>query len=69
MKALGEHISPGVEIRDCRDEKDSFLLSLAVSGSADYLISGDDDLLMMKQISTTKIISFTEFEQIIFQLK
>jgi uncharacterized protein len=29
----------------CRDTKDNFLLSLSIDGNADYLITGDDDLL------------------------
>jgi len=52
------------EINICRDPKDNFLLSLAVDSSADFLISGDLDLLSIKQIETTKIINFKDFENI-----
>ena len=45
----------------CRDAKDNFLLSLAVDGSADFLITGDQDLLIMKEYSKTKIITLSEF--------
>src|SRR5690606_3685153 len=43
-----------------RDEKDNFLLDLAIDGKADYLITGDKDLLILKKIKTTKILTYTE---------
>jgi len=44
-----------------RDEKDNFLLNLAIDGKADFLISGDKDLLVLKEIENTKILSYIEF--------
>jgi putative PIN family toxin of toxin-antitoxin system len=41
------------KINICRDEKDNFLLNLAIDGKADYLISGDKDLLILKKIKNT----------------
>jgi putative PIN family toxin of toxin-antitoxin system len=46
----------------CRDPKDNFLLALAKDGGADYLITGDKDLLTLKQYGKTKIVTVTEFE-------
>jgi predicted nucleic acid-binding protein len=37
------------------------LLSLAVDGKADYLLTGDKDLLVLKQIGSTKIKTISEF--------
>ena len=34
-------------INVCRDVKDNFLLSLAIDGDVDYLITGDNDLLSL----------------------
>jgi len=45
----------------CRDPKDNFLLALAADGVADYLITGDADLLVIKQFGKTKIVSLREF--------
>lgn len=45
----------------CRDKKDNFLLSLAIDSDADFLITGDEDLLELKSIGSTKIISMKEF--------
>lgn len=46
----------------CRDKKDNYLLSLAMISNADYLITGDEDLLVLDKISNTKIIKFSEFD-------
>jgi putative PIN family toxin of toxin-antitoxin system len=40
-----------------RDSKDDYLLAYAVVGECDYLVSGDDDLLELKQIGELKIVS------------
>ncbi len=48
----------------CRDPKDDFLLGLAEKGKADYLITGDNDLLILNTYKKTKIITVAEFEQI-----
>ena len=49
------------EISICRDKKDNFLLSLAVDGKADYLITGDADLLELEKMGSTKIITLKKF--------
>lgn len=49
------------KIEECRDFKDNFLLNLAVDGHADYLITGDSDLLVIEKITKTKILTWTEF--------
>lgn len=46
----------------CRDPKDNYLLSLAKDANANYLITGDNDLLILKSIGTAKIISYKDFE-------
>jgi putative PIN family toxin of toxin-antitoxin system len=45
----------------CRDEKDNFLLALAKEGDADYLLTGDKDLLDLKWFGKTKINTISEF--------
>ncbi len=41
-------VNVNLEITECRDPKDNFLLSLAVESKADYLVTGDQDLLTKK---------------------
>lgn len=45
----------------CRDEKDNFLLALAKDGNASHLITGDKDLLVLKNFGKTKILTITEY--------
>lgn len=45
----------------CRDSKDNFLLSLAIDGKADYLITGDADLLDLKKIGQTTIVTLSDY--------
>jgi putative PIN family toxin of toxin-antitoxin system len=47
----------------CRDSKDNFLLSLAKDGSVDFLITGDQDLLVIESFVNTEILTISEFEQ------
>ena len=47
---------------DCRDEKDNFLLDLAVSGHANYLVTGDADLLILNPFQGVEIISYQYFQ-------
>lgn len=47
----------------CRDPKDNFLLSLAIDGNADYLLTGDTDLLDIKKITYTEILTISHFLQ------
>lgn len=45
----------------CRDLKDNFLLALAKDGKADYLLTGDKDLLTLTKFGKTKIKTITAF--------
>ena len=47
---------------EIRDPKDLYLLSLAESIEADYIISGDADLIELKQHKTTKMMSLADFK-------
>jgi putative PIN family toxin of toxin-antitoxin system len=47
----------------CRDPKDNFLLSLSKDGKADYLLTGDNDLLDLKKYGNTRILTLTNFLQ------
>lgn len=48
-------------ITDCRDPKDNKFLELAVSGKADCIISGDDDLLVLDPFRGIPILKPKEF--------
>lgn len=61
IQDYSEFIDVKSEVKICRDEKDNFLLSLAKDSKADYLITGDKDLLVLKTIEKTKILTITDF--------
>lgn len=47
-----------------RDPEDDYLLAIALAGNADYLITGDQDLLVLNEdpaLGELKIISVAEF--------
>ncbi len=60
-KVLFVNVFSVVEV--CRDVKDNFLLSLAIDGDVDYLITGDNDLLSIKHFQKTSIITINDFFQ------
>ena len=48
-------------IRACRDPKDDQVLELAVSGRADWIITGDADLLALDPFRGIRIVTPTDF--------
>ena len=49
------------KIEICRDTKDNFLLSLSIDGNANYLLTGDKDLLDLAKFGETSIVTISEF--------
>lgn len=54
------------KVKKCRDPKDDKFLSLAKQIEADFLITWDEDLLVIKNIGATRILKPSEFIQINF---
>ena len=51
-----------------RDPKDDYLLAYAMVGEADYLVTGDEDLLVLGKVSQVKIIKPRDFVEVIRDL-
>ena len=51
----------------CRDVKDNFLLDLSDQSKADFLITGDNDLLILDPFKKTRIVTPSDFEKIFIQ--
>lgn len=49
------------KVQICRDPNDDFLLSLAKDGKANFLLTGDKDLLEIEKFEETSIIKFSDF--------
>lgn len=66
---LNEEILPFVEPVEiveqvtgvCRDPHDDMFLAVAAGGGAEYLVSGDQDLLVSERFGKTRIVTVTEF--------
>ncbi|MDR1738463.1 MAG: putative toxin-antitoxin system toxin component, PIN family [Candidatus Symbiothrix sp.] len=61
MKKIAKIVKTKTVVAQCRDPKDNFLLELAVDGKADYLVTGDIDLLTLKRAGNTEIITMRDF--------
>lgn len=61
FKSKAAKIIPPKKVTVCRDPKDNQILDLCLASKADYLISGDNDLLILKSFKKTKIITPQKF--------
>ena len=61
IQEYAEFVEVKSKIEVCRDEKDNFLLSLSKDSNSNYLITGDNDLLELKEFESTKITTMTDF--------
>ena len=53
------------QIAISRDPNDDYLLDLAATAVADFLVTGDNDLLILKKYYNTNIVSFNSFMEVI----
>jgi uncharacterized protein len=49
------------KVQECRDPKDDKILELALNGQAQYIVSGDKDLLVLNPFRAVKIVTAEEF--------
>ncbi|KAA3596809.1 MAG: putative toxin-antitoxin system toxin component, PIN family [Calditrichaeota bacterium] len=49
------------KVKICRDEKDDKILELALNGKADFILTGDKDLLVLNPFQEIKILSPRKF--------
>ena len=61
VRLRGELVSPDRVIDACRDPKDNRFLEAAVEGDADVIVSGDADLLDMREFEKIPILRVSEF--------
>lgn len=61
LKNIGLFIDTQSVVTVCRDPKDNYLLALAKDAKADFLITGDQDLLVLKSFEGTEIITYRDF--------
>lgn len=64
IDSINDHadfIEVTTHVKICRDKKDNFLLALCDDGKADYLLTGDEDLLVLKKFKRTTILKISEY--------
>lgn len=62
LKDQTEWIVPeDIMVEKLRDPNDQMVLSTALTGNADYLITGDKDMLVLKAVKKTVILSPRDF--------
>lgn len=61
LKQKSELIHVSSQFNVCRDDKDNFLLSLAIDGNATHLLTGDKDLLVLHPFGEVQIQTITDY--------
>ncbi|MFZ2783798.1 MAG: putative toxin-antitoxin system toxin component, PIN family [Sediminibacterium sp.] len=61
IEEYADFVKVQTPVKVCRDPKDNFLLSLAVDGNADILLTGDKDLLDLTKFGETTISTISDF--------
>lgn len=68
IKEISISVDPqekGITVKGaCRDRKDDLILACAIAAEADYLVTGDPDLITLRSYKKVKIINPREFETI-----
>ena len=68
LKVLQERmdlVNPTSEVQVCRDPNDDFLLAICKDFFVDYLITEDEDLLVLNPFEKTKILRWNTFEALL----
>lgn len=61
IRRRAEMVPKGPSIALCRDPKDDVILAAAFSGKADYLVTGDKDILAVKSPVKIRIVTPSQF--------
>jgi len=61
LSETAEWVEPSQKIKVLTDEPDNRILECAVSGDADAIVTGDKELLRLREYEKTKIISLKEY--------
>jgi putative PIN family toxin of toxin-antitoxin system len=61
LSELGELVKPIKKIRIFKDEPDNRILECAITGNTDVLVTGDKEMLRLKEHKGIRIISLKEY--------
>jgi uncharacterized protein len=60
-------IDVDIAVEFVRDRKDAKFLACAIAGSANFLITGDQDFIEAQKMLETTVISVAEFNRLVFR--
>jgi len=61
LRQNAELVQVGSQVAICRDDKDNFLLSLAIDGAATHMLTGDKDLLVLHPFGEVLIQTIADY--------
>lgn len=61
LHIYADYIEVKSHVNICRDNKDNFLLAICADGKADFLVTGDEDLLVLKKFKKTSILKIADY--------
>lgn len=65
IRSYAEIVKPTRRITVCRDTKDNKVIECAIEGKANYILSGDLDLKVLKEYQNIRIVSPNEFLELL----
>ena len=69
IKADSILVIPSNKLSLCRDSSDNFILEAAVEAKADFIVTGDKDLLSLQKSFGIPIVNAFQFSKILNKLK
>ena len=57
----GEPITPERHVKVCREPKDDMFIEAALAGAAPYVVTGDEDLLILKRFESVRFVTPSTF--------
>ena len=64
IREIAEIEKPQTKVQECRDEADNRVLECAIEGRADYIVTGDEDLLGLTSFRGVRIAKVADFLRI-----
>lgn len=61
----GELVAPTRTVKVCRDPKDDMFIEAALAGHAEVVVTGDEDLLILKQFETVRFVAARAFLELV----
>ncbi len=61
LSEIAEMVTPSIKVKVLKDAADNRILECAVSGRADLIVTGDKEILRLKQYKGIKILSLKRY--------